>query len=266
LLKRALVQVFEPSIIKERLMTDEDEAIRQVDAPERMQMLSIRYLGKGTPYGFTQPLLAPDELHNAAEWIAPQIDQKITDLYLTKDASGYYTSKYRDAFMNAIYHILEEMHTKFREAPFIWMHRRDYLMYLDPNQGGTSVYFLERPHLWRIQALSYDYRSLLDRKAALLRIWDRLGQPNDPYFADYFQHVQTLEEATDLSDWINTRFYRELRDLRQMDGDNPAAEEAGAPQKLKRPKRTTPYERAKDSHVAALASVHLDACEFLIKI
>jgi transcription elongation factor SPT6 len=249
------LQVFEPAIIKERMMTDEDEKVRHYDVPERMQMLAVRTLGSQTAYCRTQLLLSSHDLDAAALWIAPKIDPKLTEEYLLLDMQGNPRSRLYEPFMAAIKRTLDEMHVKSREVPFIWMHRRDYLMAVDAN--GSNKNLMERPHLWRIQALSYEYRSFVDRRMAVERLWHRLGMPEDPYFADYHPRLQTVEEVADLSDWINTRFCKELRQVRQAEEDYASTQglEEGAAQRVKRASRLTSYERAKDSYVAALAAV-----------
>ena len=107
------------------------------------------------------------------------------------------------------------MHINYLEVPFIWMHRRDHLVLNDYSSPQPRA-LLDRPHLWRIQALSFKFRSVLDRRAAFWRRWQALGisEEEDPYLQDAMETADTVEEIQDLQEWVSATYGARSRELK----------------------------------------------------
>ena len=137
----------------------------------------------------------------------------------------------------------------------MWIHRRDYFVHYDPNNPNEAlrrVQLLGRVHLWRIQSLSVKYRSMLDRKAALRRLWSRLsvGREDDRFFNEVYHGLDSIEEVADLQNWVSVRFQDRLRNL-----EKDAGLEADDHARRKRVITQSRYARARSHMVARLAEV-----------
>jgi transcription elongation factor SPT6 len=261
-----LAQIFEPSEISERMLTEADDAIRALDIPERMQLAYASFARRRHVKDETEEPLAPDapflfedELHDATVWVAERISPKLTEEYLLKDDRGFYPVLH-DQFLDSVRNILRVLCIDFLEVPFIWVHRRDLLVHFDPTapepQYRTRA-FLSREDLWRIHALSLRFRALVDRKAALRKIVDRLEltQP-DAYFEESFSAVQSVDEVADLLEWVNMKYSARLRELQAAARTLGGLDDDGLNgTRPKRPSRESRYERAKSSVVSKLAEV-----------
>ena len=72
------------------------------------------------------------------------------------------------------------MFTEQMEVPFVWEHRRDYLVYWISEENkdapeGEKINLLERDEVWRVYELGVRYRTLMERKAGLVDVWRRLS-------------------------------------------------------------------------------------------
>jgi transcription elongation factor SPT6 len=245
------------------MLTDADDAIRALDMPERMQLAyapfaSRRHVKDETDEAVSAdtPFLWEEELPDAALWVAERISPKLTEDYLIKDSHGFHPVL-RDEFLASVRNILRVLCIEFLEVPFIWVHRRDLLVHFNPTapdpQYRTRA-FLSREDLWRIHALSLRYRAVVDRKAALRKIINRLdlSEP-DSYLEECLAGADSVEEVADLVEWVNMKYHARLRELqaeaRVLDDEGLN----GA--RPKRPSRKNRYERAKGSIVSKLAEV-----------
>ena len=160
-----LKDIFEPSELKERLLTDADELIRITDEPERFQL----YRPAQTP-----PLEV--EVEKESTWIA--------DRLLAREYKRRVDPELEDAFRQSITHILGFFNTDSLEVPFIWQHRRDFLYYpdreVDEATGNVVLKALrvlvDQDDLWKVWEEDGKYRAIQQRLASLKTVWEGLEQ------------------------------------------------------------------------------------------
>lgn len=262
-----LRDIFEPSELKERMLTDADEAIRILDVPERTQLMSAN---SGLSIS-AEPLLDENEINEAAEWLSKRISDRCTNEFMTPDQSGFMPILHPD-FLAALKQVITFFMVDFLEVPFVWSHRRDYINHYDPyhyDPNQRTKYFLTRDDLWKVYALSFKFRALIERKRGLKRLYDKLNLADpDNYFLDTFHAVDSVEEAADLTQWLRTQYASEFRsaqaDWQESDdlaaGLGPEAEialgvaKSVRPTKFKKAARDSRYERAIESPIKQLAS------------
>lgn len=246
------------------MLTDADEAIRNVDMPERMQLAKASLRGSGGPVeAVLAPLIDPKDIPAAALWMSTRISDQLSASYLVRNQYGQFPPL-RQPFLQAIEAALEQMCVQFYEVPFMWLHRRDYFVYHDPenpNEALRNIDLLGRAHLWRIQTLSIKYRALLDRKSALRTIWNRLeikqgddADHDDGYFDEFFASLESVEEASDLSSWLSSRYHKRMTTLRD-DDLLTQADEDGAPTRLKRSAQVSRFAQLRSTAILAMAQV-----------
>lgn len=245
------------------MLTAEDDHIRHLDIPERMQLASASLKQPEIDETGTIPAyIAKEDLPEAARWMSKRISSDITERFCMEDASGELPALY-DEFIQAVQYVLEFINVDFLEVPFIWQHRADYIVKYgehDPVTGKTTenIAFLQQDDIFKIEQLSIKYRALLARKQELKALYDSVGLQDD-YFDDYFDNLNTVEDAADLNDWLTMRYGEKLAQHKQ----DTQADEDGLegslgqtrPQRKKRATRESAYEMAKKSVVSRLAEV-----------
>ena len=246
-------QIFEPSEIASRMLTEKDDKIRLLDIPERMQLASaglpeLEALENGAP----APFIAEEDLEEAAAWMSSRISPRcIEDFLLKEDLSGEYPVLH-DKFLKAVADAIRFLNVDFLEVPFIWHHRSDFLVHHDPTANDPSLRnlaFLDQADLWRISALSIKYRALVHRKNDLKALFDQLDVEDD-YFDEIVSALESVEEVADASDWLAMKYATKLAEIKEMkDGENDEAP------KKKRAARESRYENAKRNVVSKLAEV-----------
>ncbi|KNE90249.1 hypothetical protein PSTG_16290 [Puccinia striiformis f. sp. tritici PST-78] len=258
-----LKDIFEPSEIKERMLTEADEAIRQLDIPERTQLASAGL----TNINATEPILGAEELELAAEWVAQRISQRCNESFLQPDRHGF-APLLKQHFLVAVKDVLDFFLSKYFEVPFVFMRRQDYINYHDPQGHDTQnrdIRFLTRDELWKAHTLALKYVALLERKKGLKRLFDKLGTEDD-YFQECFLGIQSVEEVADLMQWLTLTYGHRLRDaqadvredadaLAELDAEGlsgPAADAKKAV-RYKKALRESRYERAKSTNINHLS-------------
>lgn len=260
-----LKDIFEPSEIKERLLTEADEAIRLLDIPERTQLASAGLANANS----TEPVLGPEELERAAEWVAPRISQRCTEAFIAPDPNGFYPLM-KGHFIIAVKDVLDFYLSKYFEVPFVFMHRQDYITYHDPKHHDSQnrdIQFLTREELWKVHTLALRYVALLERKKGLKRLFSKLGNEDD-YFEECFAAIQSVEEVADLMQWLTLKYGQRLREAQadvrddadaladlDADGLNGPATDAKKAVRYKKALRESRYERTKNTHINSLAEV-----------
>lgn len=258
------------------MMTDADDIIRGLDIPERMQ---IAQFGLATrtppppadlPEGQAAPeaeasdtLLFQDELPGAANWIAERISPTLTSTFIVTPTGE--VPPLRDHFIAAVQQVLQFLCVDYFEVPFIWSHRKDYLIYQHPGQGNVKTeQLLWRDDLWRIYHLAIKYRAMLDRKAHISKLWDKLGVELE-YYHELYNGIQSSDEAADLVDYLTLKYQKRLREMAHQAGAELVLDDAEVDavrsgisgQKYKRATSDSMYAKAKDSLVARFADVSL---------
>src|SRR5262249_36597027 len=97
----ALEDVFEPSELKERMLTDEDNEIRSTDIPERFQL-------SRKPYAHI--VITDEEYAEEGNWIATQLVAQKRSVQ----------SHSREAFFRAVNRVLDFLVMDNMEVPFIY--------------------------------------------------------------------------------------------------------------------------------------------------
>lgn len=242
------------------MLTAEDDRIRTLDIPERMQLASAGLIPPITSSDdiedVTAPFIPEDELADAANWMASQISATATEHFALQDASGNLPDLH-EHFLKAVADVIRFINVEFLEVPFIWAHRGDFLVHraaADSEQQDTA--FLDQDDCWRIAHLSIKYRALAQRKAALRKTFNSL-EADDEYFEDVFDRVKTVEDVADLSEWVGMKYSRKLAELKEekMREEEAQADEGDKPKRTKRATRESAYDSAKRNVVSKLAEV-----------
>ncbi|KAJ3413177.1 Transcription elongation factor spt6 [Chytridiales sp. JEL 0842] len=206
-----ITDIYEPSEIAARMLTEEDEAIKIRDAPERIQ---IR--------GEVQPLSDEDQ-RREVEFILRRL------MIIHKEQRGIHiTADYRDAVSRRISTILGFFHNHNFEVPFIMAHRKDHF-------DG----FLDRTDLWKIYDLDVLFRTLDSKKQNIRGLVNELRKQSDGavvnrYLDDCLDRARTLEDVGDVMVYMQLHYTTELQ--RAEEARNRA---------LKRTVKRTVYEDAR---------------------
>ncbi|KAJ2962458.1 hypothetical protein NQZ79_g2382 [Umbelopsis isabellina] len=184
-----LKDVFEPSELQERMLTEEDEDIRLRDVPERMQM---RYQGLNRSFA-----PATDEQVEAESiWIANVM------------AAAEGKDRPSDEKLNATKYVVKFFTQEFLEVPYIVYHRRDYFTDIDKQTGRTHE-ILTTDDLWKIYDLDFKYYSFADRKRTFGQYISKLGI-EDEYITEMEKKSDKIEEIADLLDYVNLKYARDV--------------------------------------------------------
>jgi transcription elongation factor SPT6 len=206
-----LKDIFEPSELKERLLTDEDELIRITDEPERFQL-----------YRPSQAAPLDIDVEKESNWIA--------DRLLAREYKRRVGPELEEPFRQAVTHVLGFFNTDSLEVPFIWQHRRDFLYFPDRETDevtGNVVLkalrvLIDQDDLWKIWEEDNRYRAIQQRLAGLKTIWEGLGM-NDRVVEDGMAEVSSVEDVQgfcspktnsdiDLHDYIYFTYSEQIRD------------------------------------------------------
>jgi transcription elongation factor SPT6 len=202
-----LKDVFEPSQLAEKLLTDADNAIRWADEPERFQLDRLPYKNLG---------LSDEQFKEEARWITSLIWPKkgLHDDLLTP-------------FTRAIGKVLEFFVVDEVEVPYVFQHRKDYLIHAkktrvrDSNQDQdeymvSAEKLLIQDDLWRVLELDLKFRALVEKRNVLERTYDNLklaSNVEDSTVETMLPLAVTMEELQDIQDYINFQYSAELKDL-----------------------------------------------------
>ncbi|KAG6845335.1 hypothetical protein H0H87_010792 [Tephrocybe sp. NHM501043] len=238
--------VFEPSEIKKRWLTEDDDLIRAQDIPERMQLATSSISPSSSLSLHTQ--LTEADLGGAAMWVTQRLSvRKNRDFF---SASGQF-SRLQGALVMAVTFALRYLFVEEFEVPYIWTHKRDYIRHFDVSDIKSRQELLTLSELWRIYALGQKYRSMIERRAAMTSLYRRLGV-QDSYFEDVVSsQVESVELVADCTEWLSMKY----KDQKQADLDFHFHddEEAEVIKKRKMPSRVSNYEILKKSVVSRLA-------------
>lgn len=203
-----LRDVFEPSQLAEKLLTDEDNEIRFADEPERFQI---------ERKGFKDQL-TDEQFKEEARWISALMWPKKN---LPQEAYSPFTK--------SIGKVLEFFIGEGVEVPYVFQHRKDYLLHTNkvPNPDfrvdpDAPEYVIEakklinQDDLWRVLELDIKFRSLIEKRNALEKMYENLRDNagvQDDMLEDMIPQAATVEELQDLQDYTHFRYSAEIRDL-----------------------------------------------------
>lgn len=202
-----LKDVFEPSQLAEKMLTDEDNEIRYADEAERHQLAR-------KPYRHVE--LTEDEFKDEAAWIAK----------LMGPAKSF-PSELEEPFRRAIAQVLEFLVRDDYEVPFIFQNRKDYLLHVvqkvvgrdedgNPKTVSDATRLLVQRDLWQIFELDLKYRALIEKRQALQKTYQDLKSnniPQDRMFQEMLPLAATMEELQDLQDYLYFQYASQLKDL-----------------------------------------------------
>ncbi|GAA5857832.1 hypothetical protein JCM8547_005996 [Rhodosporidiobolus lusitaniae] len=265
---KELKDIFEPSEIASRMLTEEDEKIRTTDVPERMQLANVGLPSFTLTFeGDLSPLIAPSDLHAAAVWMASKLPKEHTVNFFLRDEHGNLPPLH-DAFLTAVETVVKLINVDFCEPPHIWHNKADHLFFAP--SGTDPAPLLSEDHVWRIAALSVKYRAFKARKDDLDALWKSLGVV-DPEVEDVLEQLSSQEEVQDAMQWVATRWSDRVRDAKKAKKEGGDGGEEGEGEEkeqepgvavvaggIKRPKRATSenaYAQAKKSVVSKLAAI-----------
>ncbi|KAH7350889.1 SH2 domain-containing protein [Rhexocercosporidium sp. MPI-PUGE-AT-0058] len=207
-----LKDVFEPSQLAEKLLTDEDNQIRWADEPERFQLDRL-------PYKNLQ--ITDDQFKEEARWITSLIWPK---KQLHSDLQAPFT--------RAIGKVLEFFVVDEVEVPYVFQHRKDYLIHAkktrvrDSNDQDEYVVsaekLLNQDDLWRVLELDLKFRALIEKRNVLERTYDNLklaGGVDDSMVETMLPVAVTMEELQDIQDFVYFQYSAEIKDLAATNGD-----------------------------------------------
>ena len=237
-----LKDVFEPSQLAERMLTEGDNLIRATDEPERFQLARAPYKNL---------IFTEEQFREEPIWISKMMLPKkglAPDLH--------------EAFQKSVAKVLEFMNTDEYEVPFIFQHRKDYLIHAvrvatspDPNNPNAPEYvvnaekLLNQSDLWDIFDLDLKFRALIEKRNTLQRTYDNLtsmANVNDPIFEEMLPAAVTMEELQDVQDYLYFQHSPRLSDLAAVNGNmtNGAHRRPGAARLL--------YDKIRSSKVYGL--------------
>ena len=214
-----LKDVFEPSQLVDRLLTDEDNQIRATDQPERFQLAR-------SPYKDLE--LTEEEFKEESKWIS--------NLMLPKKS---FDPDLRDAFQKSVAKVLEFMNVDEFEVPFIFQHRKDYLIHAqkiavtpDPYNPSATPYvvnaekLLNQSDLWEIFDMDLRFRALVEKRHALQKTYDNISALSesfhDPVIEDMLPEAVSMEELQDVQDYIQFQHSSRLADVILQNGTSPS--------------------------------------------
>lgn len=241
-----LADVFEPTEIRKRLLSEDDDLIRAQDIPERMQLATASLSHSSTLSLHTQ--LTEDDLGGAAMWVTQRISSRKNRDFFTPD--GQY-QHLKGALVMAVTCALRFLFVEEFEVPYIWTHKRDYICHFDMQDMRTRIELLSLNELWRIYSLGMKYRSLLERRRALASSYQRL-KVKDAYFEDdVLPQIDSAEMVADATEWLTLKYKDRKSDEVQLRFHDD--EQVESSKKRKMPSRISAYEIAKKSVVSRLA-------------
>lgn len=203
-----LKDVFEESHLAERMLTEEDNEIRLRDIPERFQLARKPY--DHLPE-YHEDDYDPDKLdrmlQEEAEWISKQMLPR----------KNRFPFDLRRHFQNAVYKCLQFFIKDNVEVPFVFQHRKDYLIHAFRPDGETEIVaekLLNQDELWDILDFDLKWRAFVEKRRALQRTYDallRMGIIDDVYESMALS-AMTTEDLQDLQDYLHFQHHSALRD------------------------------------------------------
>jgi len=215
-----LKDVFEPSQLAEKLLTDEDNQIRWADEPERFQL-------DRKPYKHVQ--ITDEQFKEEAHWITNFMWPRKQGL-----GQGQLSADLQVPFQKAVGKVLEFFVVDEVEVPYVFQHRKDYLIHAkktrvppDPDNPDQPEYYvtaeklLNQDDLWRILELDLKFRALIDKRNVLEKTFDNLKSVagiKDEMFEQMLPAAATMEELQDLQDYLYFTYSSQIKDLNAAEG------------------------------------------------
>ncbi|KAJ9476993.1 Transcription elongation factor SPT6 [Pseudozyma hubeiensis] len=247
--------IFEPAQIAERMLTEDDERIKRIDIPERLQLACPGEEG----LKLLERKLTDAELFEAAKWASTRISTRTAAEFL--DEAGLF-HRQRSEFINAVQLMLSYMLNDLLEVPFLFQHRFDELehrYYDEIEQQTRTIDLLTRRELYTLSGLGLKFKTLLVRKDQLRATFNKIhvdvklepgqealdsGADSTPadqdrqarveasqrqriVFEDMLARAASLEEISDITEYLTLRYGQQMRDAQALsaNGTEQAAED-----------------------------------------
>jgi transcription elongation factor SPT6 len=210
-----LKDVFEPSQLQERMLTDEDNVIREHDVPERLQLARKPFKELELTDEDMQARLAEEAL-----WVTKLLWPK-------KGLPSYF----QQPFQNAVRKVLEFINIEDYEVPFIFNHRKDYLIHAPgddddqddmdnpPPSDARPERLLNQSDLWEVFDLDLKFRAFAEKRDALRQNYENVravySDITDAEIEELMQKAVTIEEIQELQDYLHYRYSQEMSEVRQ---------------------------------------------------
>lgn len=201
-----LKDVFEPSQLVEKMLTDEDNVIRATDIPERFQIAR-------------KPFKLPDRSEEEAGELLKEEAQWIMQMMWPKKRLDRY---FQEPFHASIRKMLEFFNVDDLEIPFIFQHRKDYLIHEARKASSPSPdmppaeKMLNQDDMWDVFDLDLKWKGLVEKRDAIRSTYNSLrdGQKlSNEIMEDLLPKAVTIEEVQDLQDYFHFQYSAELKDL-----------------------------------------------------
>lgn len=205
-----LKDVFEPSQLEERMLTDRDNVIRMTDVPERFQLARSAYKDISD---LTEDQMAA-RLTEEAAWI--------TNILFPRKRLE---PRLREPFEAAVKQVLHFMNVDDYEPAFIFQNRKDYLIHSEtiPVNGSSSETtikaekLLNQTDLWDIFEQDLKFRAFVERREAIQKNVELLREIetnfDDTVFDDLIPLAAQLDDIQDLQEYLNFNYSIQLKDL-----------------------------------------------------
>ncbi|SJL00593.1 uncharacterized protein ARMOST_03906 [Armillaria ostoyae] len=237
--------VFEPTDIRARMLTEDDDLIRAQDIPERMQ-LATSSISSNSSLSLHTPL-TPDDINGAALWVSQRLSSRKTQEFFSPIGKH---QELKGALVLAVTFALRQLFIEEYEVPYIWTHKRDHISHFDVNDVRARFELLSLSELWKIYSLGQKYRSLVERRNTLTAAYQRL-QVGDKYFEEeVLPQIDGIEVVADATEWLNMKYKNKKPDEAFRFHDDEVTDTT---KKHKMPSRVSIYEVTKKSIVSRLA-------------
>ncbi|KAJ5965954.1 hypothetical protein N7481_012668 [Penicillium waksmanii] len=210
-----MTDVFEPSELAERMLTEEDNEIRLLDEPERHQL-------SRKPYRHV--VLSEDQFREEAVWIS--------NLMLLKKRMD---PELREPFQRSVAKMLEFLITDDYEVPFIFQHRKDYMIHAvketlngeDPADESAQYHvraekLLNMTDLWDIFEYDLKFRSFIDRRSTIQKTYENLQSlfnVSDSIVEDLSVSATTVEELQDVQEYMHFQYASQIHDASTVNSE-----------------------------------------------
>ncbi|RDI81086.1 Pentafunctional AROM polypeptide [Venturia inaequalis] len=248
-----LKDVFEPSQLAERMLTEEDDIIRRTDVPERFQIARKSFKAVDRDEDETKMLLQEE-----AQWIGSMMLPR-----------KKFDSSVHEHFNTSIRKMLEYINLDDLEIPFIFQHRKDYLIYEErvprspsadnPDGEGftmNAIKMINQDDMWDILDFDLKWKGLVDKRENLQSTYTslRASDPNisDSMLEELIGIAVTMEEVQDLQDYFFFKYSDGLKDVVTEGDRNGKQKQARAARNFWAKQRKTPaYELVKAFGISA---------------
>ncbi|TFK42525.1 transcription elongation factor SPT6 [Crucibulum laeve] len=237
--------VFEPSEIRKRMLTEDDDIIRAMDVPERMQLATSSLTQTSTLSQHAQ--LTESDLGGAAMWVTQRLSPTKTHEYFSPEGEHQHL---KGALVMAVTTALRYLFIDEFEVPYIWANKHDYICHFEPDHR-RRLDLLHLSDLWRVYTLGQKYRSLLERRRALTALYERFQVKDDYYEEEIYGQTDSVEVVADSTEWLSMKYKDKKQDpdeFRFHDDEEPEVSK-----KRKMPSRISAYQVTKKSIVSKLA-------------